>query len=76
MKLKEYIELLNEIIEDDPRVLEFDVVYAIDEEWNDFKPVFDTWTIWRYEDGEFTQYEDDEWEEIITVENWDTICIN
>ena len=40
MTLKEYIEKLQEFSKENPEYLELEVVYAIDTEGNDFKPVY------------------------------------
>ena len=39
MKLKEYIEVLNQMIEKDPSLLKFEVITSIDDEGNGFNPV-------------------------------------
>lgn len=78
MTLREYIAWLQAIVDADPKVLEFKVVYATDDEGNDFRPVWSNWTIWHYDDAdrEFLQYMDDDGEESYTAENGNAICIN
>lgn len=36
MKFKEYVELINKLAEENPESLEFDVIYAVDDEGNGY----------------------------------------
>jgi hypothetical protein len=38
--LKEYLDYLNQMIKEDPRILEYPLVTASDDEGNEFHPVF------------------------------------
>lgn len=55
MTLKEYIEKLQEFSKENPEYLELEVVYAIDTEGNDFKPVYFDPSILEGNDGNFNQ---------------------
>ena len=39
MKLKDYLSHLNKLVYDNPKLLEADVIYSIDDEGNEFKKV-------------------------------------
>ena len=47
MKLKEYLNNLIEMVKKNPEIEEYDVIYASDNEGNDFKPVIFTPTIMK-----------------------------
>lgn len=66
MKLKNFMENLNELIKDNPMVLELDVITSIDDEGNGFNHVTYEPTIGCFLEGEeFKQYEpEDESDEI------------
>ena len=63
MKLKKLIEKLEIIVKENPKALEFDVIYSIDDEGNDFKKVYYEATTDHYDeddrefDGELIMYE-------------------
>jgi len=40
MKLKKYLEFLNNMVKDNPKALDYDVVYSSDDEGNAFSGVF------------------------------------
>lgn len=48
MKLKEYIDCLLDISKRNPETLEMDIVYSVDDEWNEFKKVYYTPTVWNF----------------------------
>ena len=56
MKLKEFIENLNRLVEDCPEALNMKVISSIDEEGNGFNAVTLPPTIGYYEDDEFVSY--------------------
>ena len=68
MKLNEYLEKLNKLIEDNPKALEFEVISAIDDEGNGYNPVFFHPTLGSW-DGD--QFETD-----VQAEELNAICIN
>lgn len=59
MKLRDYIEQLNLIAEENPDVLEYDVIYSSDDEGNDYQKIHYGPSIGYYEDREFRQYDED-----------------
>lgn len=62
MKLKDYIKNLNDIISNNPETAEYDVIYSIDSEGNEFHNIYYSPTVGYYDDGEFVpeeQFEDD-----------------
>lgn len=75
MKLKEYLENINELVKADPNILDYTVVFSSDDEGNSYNEV-------HYEPS-LGIYEDDEWVgvEYDSYENYDekdinAICIN
>lgn len=76
MKLKEYIDNLNQLVKEKPELLELDVIYAKDAEGNGFEELYYGPTVGCFtEDFEFVsldQYEDHELDET----NTNSICIN
>lgn len=52
MKLKDYISGLQQLIKDDPKVAEFPVIYASDDEGNSHHPVHCNGTLVEVEDAE------------------------
>ena len=69
MKLKDYAEMLNKLAETYPDV---DVVYARDDEGNDFQTVNYCPNIGFYESREFRQYDPDDEDTIII----NAVCLN
>ncbi len=69
MKLSEYIEGCQKILEE---YGDLDVIYAIDDEGNDFNLVHHTPSVGKYEHHEFTpeEYFDDDSETV------NSVCIN
>ena len=63
MKLKEYLEELNQVVSDYPEVLEFEVIYSHDDEGNEFQKVNNTPSfskVSNIEDNRFLELEDEE----------------
>ncbi len=63
MTLKEYVEMLYELVQQNEGYGDLEVVYASDDEGNDFNTVHCTPTLGFYNDREFRtdKYEYDEW---------------
>lgn len=75
MKLKEYAELINKIANHYPNL---EVIYAKDDEGNDFQEVVYEPSIGYFEEGEYTEFdsiEDDE-QQFLNIKNCNAICIN
>jgi hypothetical protein len=75
MKLKEFIENLNEFVKENPETLDMEVVTSIDDEGNGYSFVHYTPSKGVYEDGEITfseQYEEDGIDDSET----NVVCIN
>lgn len=70
MKLKEYIKVLNEIVESNPAAKEFEVVYSCDDEGNAFCPVN-----FAPSTGEYMA-DSQLFEATRTVEDHNAICVN
>lgn len=47
MKFGDYVKFINEMVRKNPEVMEYNVVYSIDDEGNEFKEVYFTPTIGR-----------------------------
>lgn len=75
MKLKEYLENLQKLVQENPEVLDYKVIYAIDDEGNRYQEVEFTPIIGIFEDREFI-FKDhiEEWEREESEIN--SICIN
>jgi len=83
MKLKEYLKKLQEFVKDNPEVLEYEVIYAKDDEGNGYQSVnYPPSTIgyfneseWEFIDvDQFKEYE--EYTEAETKLTANAICIN
>jgi len=62
MNLNEYINLLQQIVEEDPKAGELEVYYSKDEEGNGYYPVFDQYVgdlAYIYDDGEVAILDDE-----------------
>lgn len=59
MKLKDYLKHLQELVEEHPEMLEYDVVYSSDDEGNDFKEVIYLPSTGTFKDGEWRHKEAD-----------------
>ncbi len=68
MKLKNFLENLNEFVKQNPKVLELDVVTSSDDEGNSYNLVHYSPSIGIYEDREFEATED--------LDEADSVCIN
>ena len=74
MKLEEYISDLQNLVKEHPEYLNFKVVYAADDEGNQFNPLNHSPSLGNYEKGEFTP--DDGTEEFTQQCKINSICIN
>jgi hypothetical protein len=75
MKLKEFLENLNELVKENPQVLEYEVIYAKDDEGNGFREVVYTPSVGFLDDeNKYTVEESEDWEELEEEPN--VICIN
>lgn len=70
MKLKKYLDHLNELVKNNPAALDYDVVTSADDEGNYFVPVIFTPSIGEYSGGEFTPAGEDEGIEA------NSVCLN
>lgn len=68
MKLKNFLENLNEFVKQNPKVLELDVVTSSDDEGNSYNLVHYSPSIGIYKDREFEITED--------LDEADSVCIN
>lgn len=76
MKLEQYIKQLSELVEANPEYSKLDVIYAIDDEGNDFNKIGFAPSLGNLSsDGDFTQVENfediDEDDQVIN-----SVCIN
>ena len=71
MKLKKFLEALELMIKSNPKILELDIVYSIDDEGNEFKKVYFEPTIGIYNEDEGLFYTEDVQNSYINA-----ICIN
>ena len=77
MKLNEFLDNINKMVENDPNLLELTVVTAIDSEGNGFEEVYYTPSPGVYIKREFHQLNDDEEDDYgYTVDDINAICIN
>jgi|GEM_PF-1609377 len=76
MKLQEYINQLNKIVEENPKNADLLVIYAMDDEGNEFAKIGFAPSLGNYNiDKEFTQVEN--FEDIDEEERFvNAICIN
>ncbi|MES2287663.1 MAG: hypothetical protein V4547_18350 [Bacteroidota bacterium] len=76
MKLREYIEEMNNFVRDNPECLDMIVVYGKDEEGNGFDEVSNTPTKGIFtDDDEFTP-EDNIEDDGLDVDDINAVCIN
>lgn len=68
MKLNEYLDRLNKLVQDNPKALEFEVIAAIDDEGNGYNSVVFHPTLGAY-DG-------DDFETDVDPTEFNSICIN
>lgn len=80
MKLKDFLENINQMIQENPDLLEFEVVYAKDDEGNEFDNItyepslgyFDV-ADWNFiHKDNFEEMQDDGWDDLEV----NSICIN
>lgn len=54
MKLKEFLDKLNTMVKEDPKILNLDVIYSSNDEGNSYEPVYFAPSKGNYsEDGEY-----------------------
>jgi len=68
MKLKQFLDNLNDLIKRNPEALEFEVISAIDEEGNGYNKIYYAPSMGHFDNGEFTNSDNP------TYAN--SICIN
>ena len=74
MKLKEYFERLQNMIDANPEILEYDVVYSSDSEGNDFNLVGYNPSIGLYDEEDWVKFQSYD-----TLDDGDTpnaVCVN
>ena len=76
MKLKEFLENLNEFIKENPESLGYDVVTSKDDEGNGYNEVYYAPSIGFFEDREFKSTDWDEDDNEIKLEEYNAVCIN
>ena len=85
MKLKEYLNELLELTKSNPQVLEFEVIYASDDEGNNYQKVYSTGSICQIDDlkerdlelvGFYDEDEPESSEDFIALEDCNAIVIN
>ena len=76
MTLEKYLKHLNKIVEKNPEALKYELIYAKDDEGNDFKAVSykPSLGFLNVNDNEFTSVEDEDFKELEEEPN--VICIN
>lgn len=75
MMLEEYLKCLNKIVEKNPKALKYRLIYAKDDEGNEFKNVFYTPSLgFMNDENEYTPKDHEDWEELGEEPN--VICIN
>ena len=75
MKLKQYLEQINNLIKENPNALEMEVITSKDDEGNGFNPVYYTPSKGIFEDREFISYEQyEDWEREESETN--AVCVN
>ena len=75
MKLKDYIEDLNELVKQHPEALELDVVCASDDEGNDFSRVHNFAALGYFEPGQFTPESEFKACDMINTKS-NAVCLN
>jgi len=76
MKLNEYIQKLQEIVNENPEAEQLEAVYGIDDEGNAFHPVVHNPTVGYYFNNEFYDREYMKEEDEIENHTPNAICIN
>lgn len=68
MKLKEYLDSIKKMVVLNPEILEYDVVYAADDEGNHFQEIHYTPSLGAFDGGDF--------DTDLEVKKPNAICIN
>jgi hypothetical protein len=68
MTLKEFIEKINKVVEENPKALDYVVIAAIDDEGNGYNPVFF--------DPTPGSFDGDDFETDVDKSQFNSICIN
>lgn len=76
MKLKEYIENLNKLAQENPKALYYDVVTAKDDEGNSYNQVRYAPSIGFFCERDFKQTDWDEDDNEIELEEVNAVCVN
>lgn len=79
MKLKEYIDKLNQLIEDYPKALGMEVIYSHDDEGNEYQKLWASPTLCQVEDiktSRFIEIVGFNGDEDILIEYCNAVCIN
>lgn len=73
--LKDYVEKLNDFIKENPETLELMVVYGVDDEGNDYKPIVYTPSKGKFDKNEFIPFVNFE-DYDLNKEDVNSVCIN
>jgi hypothetical protein len=78
MKLKEFLNNIQKMVEEDPSLLELDVITSKDDEGNGFEEVYYSPSVGVFEDSEFVPSDSEDFEEEYeyTKKDINAICIN
>lgn len=77
MKLKEFLKTLNDLVESNPKLEEFEVVTAKDDEGNGYNRVYFHPSIGNFDEGEFEFVPFGDFEEYgLVTSDANAICIN
>ena len=78
MKLKEFIDNLNNFVTENPESLDLDVVYSTDDEGNGYNKVNFEPCLGFYEDREFKSvaYDEEDEDVEIPLDEYNSVCIN
>ncbi len=77
MRVKEYLEALNKLVNDNPGALELELITSIDDEGNGYNRVFYTPSLAIYDGSELIVTWDENEEEIpVTIDKANCICLN
>jgi len=81
MKLHKFIDNLNKLVEENPEIKDFDVIYSIDDEGNSFNKVYYSPSIGHFSGGGFRTEADiedfnEEWEDEGELIAENSVCIN
>ena len=76
MKLKEFIDNLNNFVAENPEALDFNVVYSADDEGNWYNMVNFKPCLGFYEDREFKSVDYDDEDVEMALAEYNAVCIN